>query len=305
MLACQCGKYAANKELAVGAIPGASQEKLSRSGVLDMLHASMSEKNSRIRYSFEMEERRKVKSSEKRRFIISLLIEKKRVEAVWDATKKHGALVLLPKGRETNTIRLQQIVGSDPQVVHLNHFLGSLHTLDEFKVCLDDSLGSLDKDSQFSAQAKSDGLSAMSSFLRTRCTAIHLNLPDNWEEPIQKLLTKFVGSVEAGDIPCDHFRFAKEGDACARCGGAHSTEQHLLKTHRGIELGHAFYLGTKYSAAVALPFLSFSFASFSGGSTLFFLFVDGCPDSNASGEEGTHGDGLLWAWPGKDHGRRC
>jgi prolyl-tRNA synthetase len=38
-------------------------------------------------------------------------------------------------------------------------------------------------------------------------------------------------------------RLARAGDACGRCGGE-------LSVHRGIEVGHVFYLGTKYSKAM-------------------------------------------------------
>ena len=47
----------------------------------------------------------------------------------------------------------------------------------------------------------------------------------------------------AGDL-----RMAIHGDACARCGGT-------LKAYRGIEVGHVFYLGTKYSEPMECTFL--------------------------------------------------
>ncbi len=39
------------------------------------------------------------------------------------------------------------------------------------------------------------------------------------------------------------FRLAQGGDPCGRCGGS-------FEVHRGIEVGHIFYLGTKYSQAL-------------------------------------------------------
>jgi len=42
--------------------------------------------------------------------------------------------------------------------------------------------------------------------------------------------------------------FAKDGDTCARCGGP-------LRQRRGIEVGHVFKLGTKYSDALGATFL--------------------------------------------------
>jgi len=44
-------------------------------------------------------------------------------------------------------------------------------------------------------------------------------------------------------------RLTKEGDACPKCQGA-------LKSMRGIEVGHVFYLGTKYSIAMNANFLA-------------------------------------------------
>jgi prolyl-tRNA synthetase len=44
-------------------------------------------------------------------------------------------------------------------------------------------------------------------------------------------------------------RAARAGDACARCDGGH------YETHRGIEVGHVFFLGTKYSDAMRCTFL--------------------------------------------------
>lgn len=43
--------------------------------------------------------------------------------------------------------------------------------------------------------------------------------------------------------------FAKEGDRCPKCGGEY-------KLTRGIELGHIFYLGTKYSEPMGCTFLN-------------------------------------------------
>ena len=42
---------------------------------------------------------------------------------------------------------------------------------------------------------------------------------------------------------------AQDGDGCARCGGT-------LKAYRGIEVGHVFFLGTKYSEAMDCTFLN-------------------------------------------------
>ena len=58
--------------------------------------------------------------------------------------------------------------------------------------------------------------------------------------------------VKAGrDFSIDHFAdlvWAKEGDACPRCGKA-------MSINKGIEVGHIFKLGTKYSSAMNATFL--------------------------------------------------
>jgi prolyl-tRNA synthetase len=60
----------------------------------------------------------------------------------------------------------------------------------------------------------------------------------------------YVGVTRA-DYTVDHFgdfRAAQAGDPCPRCEGT-------LELHRGIEVGHVFKLGTKYSVAMQATFL--------------------------------------------------
>jgi prolyl-tRNA synthetase len=61
-----------------------------------------------------------------------------------------------------------------------------------------------------------------------------------------------VGLDQARDLPAVRFvdiRLARAGDACPRCQGG------VFTTHRGIEVGQTFYLGTKYSRALQATFL--------------------------------------------------
>ncbi len=61
----------------------------------------------------------------------------------------------------------------------------------------------------------------------------------------------FVGVVPGRDFPLNNVadvRSAADGDPCPRCGGT------LLK-RQGIEIGHVFKLGTKYSTAMKATFL--------------------------------------------------
>ena len=81
-------------------------------------------------------------------------------------------------------------------------------------------------------------------------------------DPEVMALTGAVTGGNAGDVhltgvqPGVHFkathvgdiRVATGGDPCPRCGGT-------LKAFRGIEVGHVFYLGTKYSEAMGCTFL--------------------------------------------------
>ena len=65
------------------------------------------------------------------------------------------------------------------------------------------------------------------------------------------------GQHLAGVVPGAHFspervsdlRMAEDGDACPRCGEP-------LRAYRGIEVGHVFFLGTKYSEAMDCTFLN-------------------------------------------------
>jgi prolyl-tRNA synthetase len=61
----------------------------------------------------------------------------------------------------------------------------------------------------------------------------------------------FVNIDEARDFSVDRFadlRMAADGDPCPRCDGT-------LKGYRGIEVGHVFFLGTKYSEPMKCNYL--------------------------------------------------
>lgn len=81
------------------------------------------------------------------------------------------------------------------------------------------------------------------------------------------------------------FRLAAEGDACPRCGGN-------LRFHRGIELGHVFKLGTKYSDAMGAMFLDSD-----GREKPFIMGCYGIGISRvmaAIAEQRIEGDRLVW-----------
>jgi prolyl-tRNA synthetase len=63
--------------------------------------------------------------------------------------------------------------------------------------------------------------------------------------------THYVGASEGRDFKVTTFadlRLAGAGDACGRCGSA-------FRSYRGIEVGHVFFLGTKYSEAMRCNYL--------------------------------------------------
>jgi prolyl-tRNA synthetase len=56
-------------------------------------------------------------------------------------------------------------------------------------------------------------------------------------------------SRDAGEISWQDLQFCREGDGCPRC------EAGVLREKRGIEVGHVFKLGTKYSESLGATFL--------------------------------------------------
>ncbi len=83
-------------------------------------------------------------------------------------------------------------------------------------------------------------------------------------------------------------RFAREGDACMRCGGA-------LEFARGIEVGHVFKLGTKYSQAMNAVYLDAN-----GREQVMVMGCYGIGVGRtvaASIEQNHDDDGIIWPLP--------
>ncbi|NMO95263.1 proline--tRNA ligase [Paenibacillus lemnae] len=81
------------------------------------------------------------------------------------------------------------------------------------------------------------------------------------------------------------YRNAEEGDQCQHCGSA-------LEFHRGIELGHVFKLGTKYSETLGASFLDHD-----GREKPFVMGCYGIGVSrimSAAAEQSITGERLLW-----------
>jgi prolyl-tRNA synthetase len=84
-------------------------------------------------------------------------------------------------------------------------------------------------------------------------------------------------------------RTAAEGDRCARCEGG------TYKAFRGIEVGHVFYLGTKYSASMKCHFLD---AEGKERPMPMGCYGIGVTRVAAAAIEQNHdGDGIIWPVP--------
>ena len=73
----------------------------------------------------------------------------------------------------------------------------------------------------------------------------------NWTTGANEDEYHLLGVVPGRDFPIPDYtdaRLVQEGDACPRCGGG-------LEFLRGIEVGHIFRLGTKYSEAMGADYL--------------------------------------------------
>jgi prolyl-tRNA synthetase len=98
----------------------------------------------------------------------------------------------------------------------------------------------------------------------------------------------FIHVTEGRDFAVHRFadlRLAVEGDPCPRCGGA-------LRSLRGIEVGHVFFLGTKYSDAMKCTYLD------EGGTErpmVMGCYGIGVTRTMAAAIEQNHdADGIIW-----------
>lgn len=97
--------------------------------------------------------------------------------------------------------------------------------------------------------------------------------------------------VNLGDFKIEKFadiRRAEAGDPCPRCGGTY-------ETHRGIEVGQVFYLGTKYSEPMKAVYLDEA-----GAEKVIYMgcYGIGVGRTAASAIEQNHDDkGIIWPLP--------
>ena len=180
----------------------------------------------------------------------------------YDGNKK-PILVLLRGSDEVNILKLSKVLDSDVQLMsdqEIEELTGTVPGscgpvgLDGVKIYLDYSLQNM---TNFVTGANSDG--------------VHLKNV-NYERDFKT--EGFFDLV-----------FAKEGDVCPIDGGEY-------KQHRGVEVGHIFYLGTKYSKAMN--------AAFSDSNQQSKFFEMGCYGIGVSRTmqavvEQSHDDkGIIW-----------
>tara|TARA_B100001248_G_scaffold224187_1_gene181274 strand:- start:436 stop:2148 length:1713 start_codon:yes stop_codon:yes gene_type:complete len=100
----------------------------------------------------------------------------------------------------------------------------------------------------------------LTSAMPGSCGPVGLNIPTYIDQHLKNFKNFVVGAnrddfhlmnVNLSDFANEGFHdliVAQEADACPNCGGS-------LYTKRGIEVGHCFYLGTKYSKSMNATFL--------------------------------------------------
>ncbi|MDZ4661789.1 MAG: YbaK/EbsC family protein, partial [Pseudomonadota bacterium] len=90
-------------------------------------------------------------------------------------------------------------------------------------------------------------------------------------------------AIKTGDI-----RLARQGDPCPNCEGKY-------ESHRGIEVGHVFYLGTKYSKMLKAEYLDDKGARFPIEMGCYGIGVT--RTLQAAVEQSHDKDGIIWPLP--------
>jgi prolyl-tRNA synthetase len=113
----------------------------------------------------------------------------------------------------------------------------------------------------------------------------------NWITGANRKDTHYLNANQGRDFELSEFvdvTLVREGDACVRCGGT-------LEIHRGIEVGHIFKLGTKYSESMHCEFLD------EGGARnpmIMGCYGLGVTRTVAAAIEQNHDeDGVIWPIP--------
>ncbi|MBI2213522.1 MAG: proline--tRNA ligase [Acidobacteria bacterium] len=119
----------------------------------------------------------------------------------------------------------------------------------------------------------------------------HLEGTTNWITGANKLDAHYTGATIGRDFEAPEFAdvlLVREGDLCLRCGTA-------MEIHRGIEVGHIFKLGTKYSKAMNCVFLD---EAGERQPMIMGCYGLGVGRTVASAIEQNHdADGIIWPIP--------
>ncbi|RLN57487.1 hypothetical protein BBJ28_00012002 [Nothophytophthora sp. Chile5] len=217
--------YAANVEKAEGLLPSSGPASIGQSdetaaevdGILAQLKEQLSSGDRQVWETIlKLQE-----AAGTQGFAIKLLQELKesgeKSEAE-DASPRRLALCFTRQDREVNELAVKPFFdGNEGEVVE-NHtkiveMLAARSQATELRVLLDDSL-----------KHEADATPAVKAL----CEAV----------------ASLAEQQEHTNVAWGHFRLAQAGDCCPRCNGGDAA---VLEAKRGIEVGHVFYLGQKYS----------------------------------------------------------
>ncbi|CAO3624997.1 unnamed protein product [Cunninghamella blakesleeana] len=143
------------------------------------------------------------------------------------------AVVITPKDRKVNHLRVHSVLGS---YLEKNNTIHDRATLELNPIPLDQWISTYQQTNKIND------------------TNVHVFL-DNAIHP--SLSFSAIPSITLH--PPHHFRLAEAGDACQHCH--HHSKASSLESVKSIEVGHTFYLGTKYSSVLGCQFQDHSIPS--------------------------------------------
>ncbi|RLN72014.1 hypothetical protein BBJ28_00011803 [Nothophytophthora sp. Chile5] len=217
--------YAANVEKAEGLLPSSGPASTGQSdetaaevdGILAQLKEQLSSGDRQVWETIlELQE-----AAGTQGFAIKLLQELKESDETFeaeDASPRRLALCFTRQDREINELAVKPFFDGNEGEVIQNHtkiveILTARSQATELRVLLDDSL-----------KHEVDATPAVKAL----CEAV----------------ASLAEQQEHTNVAWGHFRLAQAGDCCPRCNGGDAA---VLEAKRGIEVGHVFYLGQKYS----------------------------------------------------------
>ena len=165
-----------------------------------------------------------------------------------DPSNTKITLVLLPKDRKVNLTKLQKTINFETQEITLDAFQREANLMTELDIYIDNSLKTL--------------LSSNSSPQPFSATILEsFNITSNQTPRIQQIIENLKKDRIQRNETWGNYKLSEEGDLCTKC--LSESKNTPLKVYKGIELGHAFYLGTTYSSKVFFFFFEHNFFFFS------------------------------------------